>query len=331
MDDEDGKIEMQAALGVVPQKHAREESSSEAGPRKLVRNEGHSESKITPTVEIDSTSLTHLEGTGSEDSDRDSDTDSYSSQYSLYTNYKRLTRSEPDDDDSSASDTSDYPEDSDKPLQKLLIKYKKLEDFYVTSEYASKVRAVFSRQNWTIDRIVILGLDTNMVQLAHIKDIASTISKQAEGRDIEIYAQDPSYRQFPGTVFAKVLEYHGITVLEMDLDPCKRSNEDAGPAKELLTPTTLIFAPFPCWQFFFKLLDGADIEAWLGTNLGVMERDIKDDRPYSDYVLSLKQQARAELSDRLTSLTDSLAWMEMPKEVDGDKKWLRGKLWQMIL
>ena len=73
-------------------------------------------------------------------------------------------------------------------------RFDKINALYRDSAVCKKVHKALLSESWSVDRIVILGLGTNLMQLAQILDIAEIFGGGKQWHEkIKVYVQDPAY------------------------------------------------------------------------------------------------------------------------------------------
>lgn len=147
---------------------------------------------------------------------------------------------------------------------------------YLTTDHAKKVTDLFTNRTdeWTIDRIVMVGIGypPDLRQLAMIYHIAFIFAEK-KGTNMDFYSQDSARWQDKEVGFRAEFMQACDQFIESLLgsDVLQASDSDRGrPARDLITPTTLLYAPRCGADLIAMLLQNKDRKLYIGNPLDIV-------------------------------------------------------------
>jgi hypothetical protein len=145
-------------------------------------------------------------------------------------------------------------------LRQVMREYRQL-------DLRSSLLDALEKENWDVDRIVIVGLGRNLWQLAQVLDISRFLSQGQGGRRIDLFIQDPVYES-KADEFPVMLQHLRMEVL-------RTNGASVQPASECITSTTFVYAPFIPYTLVPELLRAPIPAAWFGSPIdaGLAELD----------------------------------------------------------
>ena len=143
----------------------------------------------------------------------------------------------------------------------LQARFEEIRTKYLNHPLRAETNDAIKSEKWSVDRIVVFGLGTNLWQLAQILDVAKFLA--SDGSQIEIFAQDLIYERPENQAFVALLKNSNVQVLTVAKG--RPGKDTSKPAADYITSKTFVYAPFiPNW-YAPHLLAGSVPTGWLGS------------------------------------------------------------------